>query len=596
MTSDAGGFLDGLQGNEIVGWASYGPNDSRSPQIQVLVDDQIAANLIGSIQRPGVKSKGFHPTGACGFSFSLDLIPEPLRHKARCIRVNLIQENEEPIELRNSPSAVMWETNLRIPAVKKLFFMHIAKAAGTSANHMMANFYSPLTCLTHVETQFHDWPKGYAEQFDFVSGHIEAPVARALGLKNFVWATLFRRPRPHLFSHINWLRHIGSDPNSEFHLAHSKPIRDLSIQLANVAAGDEDALKQALDYQNPTVRTLFDNRQTRYLLPRNTKTVDEEGLAIALERLSWFDLVGTVEQIEVFEKRLPQLLGTHKPAETPALNRAPATAALNFEDYSVDAVLPFIRFDREIYNTVGHRVRHHAGLQENKRKHTLARQPKPKHELIPRLSSLDELKTNSRQQACATLVPANDSENRTLIVLGVSRGGTSMLAGLLKLCGVFMGEKLSPGSHEDVEFHSSNIAQLKQLIGKRNQEHTCWGWKYPHTLDYLSKIETQLRNPHYIVVYRDLASVAHAFHRHDGTDMKQALRDAHRRYNKLNRFAMRCKEPLLTVSYEKAVANPETLMSGLTEFCGLELSMQQKANCLQFINPGHYVPIDNPNQ
>ncbi len=593
MTELHHGVLDEIRDNALVGWASYGPNDERAPQVELLIDGQVVAQCEATLNRPGVKQRGLHPSGRCGFTFSLDLIPESLRNETQVVSVRLVGPDRPPIELRNSPKALVWDTHYEIPLVKKLFFMHVAKAAGTSANHMMASFYSPMSCVTHIETQFGDWPAGHARQFDFISGHIEAPVASKLGLKNFVWATLFRKPKPHLFSHINWLRHIGADPDSEFHKAHSGKVRELALRLAAVAPGDNEALRTALDYQDPTVRTLFDNRQTRYLLPRNTSHVDDNSMARAFKQLEAFDLVGAVEQIEVFNQELKSLLGTQENGDLPSLNRAPSESPLQLEDFREEVILPFIRFDREIYKDVLRRVRQRRGLQATGKKHLLARQPKPHAYLLPQLQTVDKATAPSRQP-CSALTPATDTTQKTVIVLGVSRGGTSMVAGLLSMLGVSMGKTLSAGSHEDPAFHSHDVATLRALIAERNAEHELWGWKYPHTLDYLGRIHGQLRNPHFVVIYRDVMSVAQAFQRADGTALKVALKDAHKRYDKLTRFCLDCDDPLLTISYEKAINNPNALLRELSRFCGVSMSLELKARCLQFIEPGRYAALKSP--
>lgn len=593
MTEIHHGILDEIRDNALVGWASYGPQDKRAPQLELLIDGQVVAQCEGTLNRPGVKQRELHPSGRCGFKFSLDLIPPSLRSATQLVSVRLVEPDHPPIELRNSPKALVWDTHFEIPAVKKLFFMHIAKAAGTSANHMMASFYSPTSCVTHIETQFGDWPAGHARAFDFVSGHIEAPVANKLGLKNFIWATLFRQPKPHLFSHINWLRHIGADPDSEFHKAHSTKVRELAVRLAAVEPGDNQALGTALDYQDLTVRTLFDNRQTRYLLPRNTRHVDDASLARAFKQLEAFDLVGAVENIEVFNQELKNLLGTQENSDLPSLNRAPSKSPLRLEDFSEEVMLPFIRYDREIYKDVLRRVRQRRGVQTTGKKHPLARQPKPHAYQLPQLQAVEQA-TDPSRQPCSALTPATDTEQKTVIVLGVSRGGTSMAAGLLSLLGVAMGKTLSAGSHEDPAFHNHDVAALRKLITERNAEHDLWGWKYPHTLDYLGKIHGQLRNPHFVVIYRDAMSVAQAFQRADGTDLKVALKDAQRRYDKLTRFCLDCDDPLLTISYEKAINNPNALLRELSRFCGTSMSLDLKARCLQFIEPGRYGALSRP--
>ena len=68
--------------------------------------------------------------------------------------------------------------------------------------------------------------------------------------------------------------------------------------------------------------------------------------------------------------------------------------------------------------------------------------------------------------------------NRTIIVTGVARSGTSLIAALLKTAGVFMGEFLYDVVNEDAHMlellRSRDRTLLKQLIRQRNGKHASW--------------------------------------------------------------------------------------------------------------------------
>jgi hypothetical protein len=113
--------------------------------------------------------------------------------------------------------------------------------------------------------------------------------------------------------------------------------------------------------------------------------------------------------------------------------------------------------------------------------------------------------------------PANGA---THIVLGCPRGGTSMIAGLLRLAGVYMGEKINENNNEDLEFiahkgiraiftHPERAEEktrlldaYRTLIAKRNRERVLWGWKDPIAIYYLKEVFDGLRNPHFFVLTR----------------------------------------------------------------------------------------------
>lgn len=195
------------------------------------------------------------------------------------------------------------------------------------------------------------------------------------------------------------------------------------------------------------------------------------------------------------------------------------------------------------------------------------------------------------RRPCVVINPACHDQPKTFVVLGVSRGGTSLVAGILRLSGVFMGHKVAHDSHEDAEFHSHDAEALKTLIQARNAEQADWGWKYPHAVEYLDEIRDSLRNPHFIVIFRDLLGVAQGFNRKHQIPIVDAIAEAHQRYAKVARFVTQCNDPLLTISYEKAITQQRPLLDDLAAFCGLDLPPATQRKCLEFIKPGDYVSL-----
>ncbi len=95
-------------------------------------------------------------------------------------------------------------------------------------------------------------------------------------------------------------------------------------------------------------------------------------------------------------------------------------------------------------------------------------------------------------------------------MLGVPRGGTSMIAGLLRLIGIPMGERIDVASNEDLDFPEARASgpALSELIRRRNEQFEVWGWKDPLSYTYFEQVLTYLRNPHIIAIFRDPVAVA----------------------------------------------------------------------------------------
>ena len=163
------------------------------------------------------------------------------------------------------------------------------------------------------------------------------------------------------------------------------------------------------------------------------------------------------------------------------------------------------------------------------------------------------------------------SSQKTVVVMGCSRGGTSMVAGILRGLGIFMGMNIPGVNHEDLEFVTDDVEQIKKLIMHRNQSHDVWGWKYPHTIDYIHAIENDLRNPYFIVVFRNLFSVAASFKKyHPDFTIQSALAEAERRYRKIVEYISATKHPVLLLSYENTLAEKQSLIEGLIDYLDIK--------------------------
>ena len=106
------------------------------------------------------------------------------------------------------------------------------------------------------------------------------------------------------------------------------------------------------------------------------------------------------------------------------------------------------------------------------------------------------------------LMRGMDSKENTVVIVGVQRGGTSMVAGVARELGVNLGKNLG-NNHEDPEFLSKDLDKIRNVIASRNQSFDVWGWKMPHSSEYLLELLADVRNPFVIVVVRNLLAVSY---------------------------------------------------------------------------------------
>jgi len=175
---------------------------------------------------------------------------------------------------------------------------------------------------------------------------------------------------------------------------------------------------------------------------------------------------------------------------------------------------------------------------------------------------------------------------RTVIVFGVTRGGTSMIAGAVRGFGISLGDNL-PVNNEDPDFTYKSLPHMKAAIQARNEKYRSWGWKFPMAANYMEELLPVIRNPIFVIVARDVAATASALTRWHNRDRSAALSEALMQTQKNFLLALRWQTPTLFVSYERAVANPEICLDELGGFLDLKLAVD-RGKLIEFMARGSY--------
>jgi hypothetical protein len=141
-----------------------------------------------------------------------------------------------------------------------------------------------------------------------------------------------------------------------------------------------------------------------------------------------------------------------------------------------------------------------------------------------------------------------------------------MVAGIAQRTGVDIGADL-PVNLEDPDFNGQSLEHMTDAIRRNNQTKALWGWKYPLAAQYLPELHSEIRNPHYVVVCRDLlASSVRSVRR--GTDFLDALHGAQRRQQANLEVLTTLPAKHLLVSYEKGLHKPMALARDMARFAG----------------------------
>jgi hypothetical protein len=189
---------------------------------------------------------------------------------------------------------------------------------------------------------------------------------------------------------------------------------------------------------------------------------------------------------------------------------------------------------------------------------------------------------------------SNVAPDATVVVCGIERGGTSMVAQTLSALGIFMGDDLQ-ATYEDVQIalsvrdivsRSSDelIAAFRDLIARRNARRKRWGFKVPNVFQ-AKEIFSLLRSPVLICVFRDSISIANRRATSGQRDWVAALESTGRLQAELLETFLSTSLPAAGFSYEKALLNPAEFVDELAAVLGIEPSEAERRTAIAGITP-----------
>lgn len=182
---------------------------------------------------------------------------------------------------------------------------------------------------------------------------------------------------------------------------------------------------------------------------------------------------------------------------------------------------------------------------------------------------------------------------RTLLVSGVARSGTSLVARLLQMAGIPLGRTADGVVFEDTEIAQAleqpDRAAVRALIQQRDTAHAVWAFKRPNLFQRLHPDElTLFRAPSLILTFRDPVAIAQRNIISNRSFTLEALHAAAEDLRAATDFARRAQCPVLLLSYEKALVMPDRLVAALLSFAGLTLDDRRRAELASA------VAVENP--
>lgn len=232
--------------------------------------------------------------------------------------------------------------------------MHIPKTAGTSFNSFARSLYNSEEILTHIEAYDHSTFRKIADNYQFISGHLRMDsVHNNFNGTDFQLYTLVREPYAQLHSHLNWLRGIGANPESDFYKAHHGLFKDLADQFGDKTSLTNDTLQIIVDNISGVLAKLLDNNQSRHFLSSDPEIISENHWQEIQDNLNLFTLAGTTKNYTKFREDFCVLNSFEKPEQATPLNVSKHTPLYDYNDQTIrEIVHPLVGMDLQLYKRI----------------------------------------------------------------------------------------------------------------------------------------------------------------------------------------------------------------------------------------------------
>lgn len=166
------------------------------------------------------------------------------------------------------------------------------------------------------------------------------------------------------------------------------------------------------------------------------------------------------------------------------------------------------------------------------------------------------------------------TDTATLIITGLERSGTTMVARMLQELGINMGDAIGDAVREDREIYQaleqpSNAAAFRDIVARKNAEHAVWGWKRPRAFRYMDRYIKTVRNPRFIIPFRDPLAIATRNEISVFSSVRDNLISVSKDLQDLTAFVRDLPHPCFCFSYEKALTHREAFAYSLLEFLGM---------------------------
>ena len=175
-----------------------------------------------------------------------------------------------------------------------------------------------------------------------------------------------------------------------------------------------------------------------------------------------------------------------------------------------------------------------------------------------------------------------EDRQKTIVITGAPRGGTTLGGSIVANLGVpFSGtEELEPHVGRRYSHYGLNSrvrtdpAKFIEICRDIDRQHDVWAIKNADFIHYLAPIGERLRNPHYVMVFKEPLSVAMRSRMVRGKPMDSlsvagSTKTILKAYADALDFCVGSDTPALLISYDRAMRDMERTIKGVADFLGI---------------------------
>jgi hypothetical protein len=162
-----------------------------------------------------------------------------------------------------------------------------------------------------------------------------------------------------------------------------------------------------------------------------------------------------------------------------------------------------------------------------------------------------------------------------------------MIAGILRCLDIYMGDRIKPGKHEDMDILWQPLTQVIETIEYRNKTRVVWGWKDPNCAAYIQEVMRLLVNPRFVYVKRNVNDAMHSDLRRNPKTKQDAVIKRNTAFTHTYNL-IATQYPTTIIQYEHAIEFPDECVAQIAQHVQESVTDEQINRAIRFVRPGQY--------